>query len=201
MKLACLALLLGAASLKAETFSQADLQHWLAVWQQKQRLQDWNIEIRTARQSELGQKVGHVHFQAGVKRAWITVLDAAECTYVPAERVRKYSELTVVHELVHVSLWPLVRSAEGEGGAVEDVVEDVAQALVFGKLPPCATPRDFMEAEIASLPWKAVDRATAEHVIGRLTTAFLDGRPGWMREHTAACASTIKSFFARSEWR
>jgi hypothetical protein len=197
IRLAWLALL-GAALLRGQAFSQADLQQWLAVWQQKQQLQDWNIEIRIARRNELGPNVGDVHFQGG-KRAQIRVLDAAECTYVPAPKVRRYTELTVAHELVHLSVLPL---GKGENDRkVEDRVEEITEALVLGNVPACATPRDFMEAEIVSLPWKPVDTRIREEVIRKLTAALLDGRPSWTKEHTAACASTIKSFFARSGWR
>src|ERR1700692_2002520 len=114
MKLACLALL-GAALLRGQAFSETDLHHWLAVWQQKQQLQDWAIEITPAGWSELGlADVGSTYFFGG-KRVRIRVLNAAECRAhcgVQPERVRKFSELTVVHELVHVSLWPVAGDSQ-----------------------------------------------------------------------------------------
>jgi hypothetical protein len=207
MKLACLATLLcsfgatgGAALLRGQAVSQADLQQWLAVWQEKQQLQDWSIEITVARQRDLGSNNdGEVQWSDG-QRARIRVLDAAELTYVPAGNVRKYTELIIVHELVHVSLASL--SGENvETPASDSVVEDIAEALFLGRVPACATPRDFMEAEIVSLPWRPVDARIREQVIRKLTAAFLDGRPNWMAQHTAACAFTIKTFFARSGWR
>jgi hypothetical protein len=210
IKMACLALLPPAllcsfgATGPGETFSQADLQQWLAVWQRKQQLQDWSIGIAVAGWSELGGNVGDSRTLGG-KRAWIRVLNAAECRAhcgpdIGPDKVRKWSELTVVHELVHVSLAGL-QGGNGDPPAVDSIVEDIAEALLFGKVPTCATPRDFMEAEIVSLPWKPVDARIREEVIRRLTAAFLDGRPNWMAQHTAACAATIKNFFARSGWR
>jgi hypothetical protein len=197
MRLACLALL-GVALLRGQTSTQADLQQWLAVWQQKQQLQAWSIEITEARLKDLGGNVGDTHF-LGSNRARIRVLDAAEVPNIPARMLRKYSELTVVHELVHVSLAPL-QGSNAQTPAVDNIVEDIAEALLFGKVPACATPRDFMEAEIVSLAWKP-DAGIREQVIRKLTAAFLDGRPNWTAQHTAACAATIKTFFARSGWR
>jgi hypothetical protein len=195
MKLACLALL-GAALLRGQTFSEGDLLQWLAVWQQKQQLQDWTIGIQIARRSELGSNVGVTRFEGG-KRVRISVLNAAECIDIRhPENVRRFTELTVVHELVHVSLDPLRTSANW----ADDVTEDIAEALFFGKVPTCATPRDFMEAEIVSLAWKPEARIR-EQVIRKLTAAFLDGRPSWTAQHAASCASAIKTFFARSGWR
>lgn len=145
------------------------------------------------------QIIGEVQWSDG-QRARIRVLDAAELTYVPAGNVRKYTELIIVHELVHVSLASL--SGENvETPASDSVVEDIAEALFLGRVPACATPRDFMEAEIVSLPWRPVDARIREQVIRKLTAAFLDGRPNWMARHTSACATTIKTFFARSGWR
>ena len=198
MKLACLTLA-GATLLRGQVFSQADLQNWLAVWRQKQQLQDWSIEITAARQSDLGSHVvGDTHALDG-KRARIRVLGARELwerKQFTVRDLRRYTELTIVHELVHLSLSPLRTSAD----AGEYVTEDIAEALFFGSVPACATPRDFMEAEIVSLAWKP-DAGMREQVIRKLTAAFLDGRPSWMAQHTAACASTIKTFFVRSGWR
>jgi hypothetical protein len=202
MKLACLALL-GSALLRGQVFSQNDLRHWLAAWQQKQQLQDWAIEITLAEWSELGMAhVGDTHFLGG-KRARIRVLNAAECRAhcgVEPDKVRRFSELTVVHELVHLSVRP-VAGDDQRAKKVDGAVEDIAEALFFGNVPACATPRDFMEAEIVSLPWQPVDAGIREQVIRKLTAAFLDGRPSWMAQHAAGCAYAIKTFFARSGWR
>jgi hypothetical protein len=129
----------------------------------------------------------------------LTVSSVLSFSILPAPKIRKYTELTVVHELVHLALLPLVTGENDR--KVEDTVEDMAEALVLGNVPACATPRDFMEAEIVSLPWKPGDARIREQVIRKLTAAFLDGRPSWTAQHTAACAATIKTFFARSGWR
>jgi hypothetical protein len=200
MKLACLALL-SAALLRGQAFSQNDLRHWLAVWQQKQQLQDWAIEMTTARQQDFGSNttVGDTHFLGG-RQARIRVLDAQELVNAPGHNVRRYTELTIVHELVHLSLRDL-QGSNKYATADESAVEDMAEALLFGNVPACATPRDFMEAEIVSLSWQPVDARSREQVIRKLTAAFLDGRHSWMAQHAAGCASVIKTFFARSGWR
>jgi len=204
LRLACLALLLGSGPLRGQGIGQADLDKWLAEWQGRMRLQDWLISISLAHRVNMPRDaVGNVRMVLSVKVAAIKILDATEIQNVAAERLRRYSELTVVHELVHVAVAPVVPRAgdDDEKNRENERVEDIAEALLFGRVPACATARDFMEAEIASLPFQRVDARIREEVIGKLTAAFLAGRPSWTAQHTAVCASAIKSFFARSGWR
>jgi hypothetical protein len=137
----------------------------------------------------------------GFKKAAIRVLDPREAIGKPPEgQWSKYAELIVVHELVHVSVWP-VAGGDQRDRRIDSAVEDIAEALLFGSVPACATARDFMEAEIVSLPVRTMDDRMREEVIRKLTAAFLAGRPSWASQHRAACAATIKNFFARSAWR
>jgi hypothetical protein len=198
VKLAGLALL-GAAVLHGQAFSQTDLEGWLTLWQKKQQLPDWTIQIGTAPRKELGPGVVSDTRFLGPKLASIRVLDPGELENVPGRNPRTFAELRVAHEVVHVLVWPLVTNGEQRG--VENAVEDMAEALLFGNVPACATPRDFMEAEIFSLPWNPVDARIREQIIRKLTAAFLDGRPAWTKQHAADCSVAIKSFFARSGWR
>jgi len=204
MKREVVGLFLGAALLRGEPVTQADLEAWLAGWQGRMRLQEWRISISLAHRADMtADAVGYVRWSRGAKTAAIKILDAAEVRYIAAERLRRYTELTVVHELVHVALAPLAPGdrEDGEKDRENERVEDIAEALVFGRVPACVAPEDFIGAEVVSLPYKPLDPAKRDEVIGKLAAAFLDGRPSWKAAHDAECASVMKNFFARSEWR
>jgi hypothetical protein len=204
MKRTWTALLLGAALLRGQPVTQADLQAWLAGWQGRMRLQYWRISISVAHRADMPRDaVGSVRIRRGEKTAAINILDAAEVPNIPAERLRRYTELTVVHELVHVALAPVVprEREDGKEGRENERVQDISEMLLFGRVPACVSPEDFIGAEVVSLPYRPPNPARRDEVVGKLAAAFLDGRPSWKAAHDAECASLMKNFFAKSEWR
>jgi hypothetical protein len=200
MKLTCAALIAARFLGAQAAVSQQELESWEALWQRKLQLQDWNIGITIVPQKELGSSVGSVSI-TWPRRATIRVLDARQSiTYVPRTSARLFTELTVVHELVHVTFAPLPLSGRDERG-IDRVVEDIAEAILFGRAPACVTPQTFMAVEISSLPGMPIEPRIKDMIARQLTTGFLDGRPAWNERHDAACAARIKAFFARSGWR
>jgi hypothetical protein len=103
------------------------------VWQQRLNLQDWNITVAIARATELKPKtLGNIHWDSDKKTATIHVLDPADYT-LPFEAMLKDMEFTVVHELIHLELSPVLaplqRTDENRRDE-EHAVNHMAQALL-----------------------------------------------------------------------
>jgi hypothetical protein len=113
----------------AESFTAEKL--WL--WQKRLNLQDWKITVAMARASELKPKtLGNIHWDSDKKTATIHVLDPADYT-LPLEAMLKDMEFTVVHELIHLELSPVLaplqRTDENRRDE-EHAVNHMAQALL-----------------------------------------------------------------------
>jgi hypothetical protein len=116
-------------TLLAESFVAEKL--WL--WQQRLNLQDWNITVAIARSTELKPKtLGNIHWDSDKKTATIHVLDPADYA-LPFEAMLKDMEFTVVHELIHLELSPVLaplqRTDENRRDE-EHAVNHMAQALL-----------------------------------------------------------------------
>src|SRR5258708_5979510 len=80
----------------------------LAVWQTRLKLDDWHISVVVAPAAELRQQtVGNVHWVLDKKTAVIRILDPADY-HLQWRPMLQDMEFTVVHELIHVQLAPLL---------------------------------------------------------------------------------------------
>src|SRR5260370_18575420 len=80
----------------------------LWYWQRRLNLQDWDISIVIARATELKPRtLGNIHWDTNKKTAIIRVLDPADYELPPAAMFEDM-EFTVVHELIHLELTPLL---------------------------------------------------------------------------------------------
>ncbi len=80
----------------------------LSVWQKRLELQDWNISVIMARATELKPKtLGNIHWDLEKKTAIIRVLDPADYR-LPFKDMLQDMEFTVVHELIHLGLAPVL---------------------------------------------------------------------------------------------
>jgi hypothetical protein len=105
----------------------------LSVWQKRLNLQDWNISVVVARATELKAKtVGNIHWDREKKTAVIRVLDPADYD-MEFGPMLKDIEFTVVHELIHLEMVPILsdlqRSAENRLEE-EHAVNHLADALL-----------------------------------------------------------------------
>jgi hypothetical protein len=87
-----------------------DLDERLAYWQRQLRLQDWDVTISWASARELGEANGRTSLINTSKEAHVRILEEDE--WPPeSERTGHYdSEVTLVHELLHLHF----RAWEGE---------------------------------------------------------------------------------------
>lgn len=101
----------------------------LAVWQQRLKLEGWQISIVMARQSDLPPKtMGGIRWDKGKKTAVIWVLNPSDYR-LPYRGMLDDMELTVVHELVHLDLTLLPRG-QANRSSEEHAVNGIAQAMV-----------------------------------------------------------------------
>ena len=77
---------------------------WLENWQHRLGLQDWKIEAKIVRIWDLPKgTVANIHWSLSKKTAVIKVLHSVDSA-LPRSEILKDTELSVVHELVHLSM-------------------------------------------------------------------------------------------------
>jgi len=103
------------------------------VWQNRLNLREWKISVAVARASELKPKtLGNIHWDLEKKTALIHVLDPADYRMPLAEMLRDI-EFTVVHELIHLEIAPVLADAQRTDAnrrEEEHAVNHMADALL-----------------------------------------------------------------------
>jgi hypothetical protein len=116
-------------TVQAESFANERL--W--VWQKRLNLQDWNISVVIARASELKPKtLGNIHWDLDKRNAVIRVLDPADYR-LPFREMLQDMEFTVVHELIHLELAPVLsdlQRSDANRRDEEHTVNHIAEALL-----------------------------------------------------------------------
>jgi hypothetical protein len=111
----------------------------LAFWQQRLNLQDWKLSVESSHPADLKpETLGNIHWDPGKKTAVVRVLAVADYT-MACPAALEDMELTVVHELVHLTLSPLRNSATNRSDE-EHAVNQIADALL--KLERQRRPRE-----------------------------------------------------------
>jgi len=118
-----------AASRPQAQVTQAQVDGWLRLWQSRLALEEWKVEARIVRQSDLNaDTLGNLKWNARTHTASIKVLDPRDYD-MPATQIPADMERTVVHELIHLELSSLPRSQASRRDE-EFAVNRVADALV-----------------------------------------------------------------------
>ncbi len=116
-------------TLLAEGFATEKL--WM--WQKRLNLDDWNISVVVSRSSDLKPKtLGNIHWDLDKKTAVIRVLDPADYT-LPFKEMLDDIEFTVVHELIHLELSPVLaplQRSDANRAEEEHAVNHMTQALL-----------------------------------------------------------------------
>lgn len=102
---------------------------WVSRWQRRLGMEDWKIETRIVRLSSLPKgTVANIHWSLPKRTATIKVLDPIDSTLARTEIVRD-TELSVVHELVHLSMAKLPLDSNNTD-LEEETVKKLSVALL-----------------------------------------------------------------------
>jgi hypothetical protein len=104
----------------------------MRIWQKRLRLDDWTLSLQVVRQSEIDPNAwGASQWDARAKTATIQVLDPRDYNLKGTD-LRLDMECTIVHELVHIQVSPLVSPSTHE---LENVVNRIMVALLNRPCP------------------------------------------------------------------
>lgn len=113
----------------AESFAKEKL--W--SWQKRLGLQDWTVALEVVRSTELKPKtLGNIHWDTEKKSAVIRVLDPADYKMAQREMLEDI-EFTVVHELIHLEIAPVLSHftrSDADRRDEEHAVNHMADALL-----------------------------------------------------------------------
>jgi hypothetical protein len=105
----------------------------LSMWQKRLNLDDWNISLLVVRSTDLKPRtLGNIHWDSDKKTAVIRVLDPADYK-LPLHAMLDDMEFTVVHELIHLELQPVLSPLQrNDANRMEEehAVNHMAQALL-----------------------------------------------------------------------
>lgn len=102
---------------------------WVVRWQRRLAMEDWKIETKIVRLSHLPKgTVANIHWSLPRRTATIKVLDPVDSTLAKSEIVRD-TELSVVHELVHLSMAKLPLDSTNTD-LEEETVKKLSTALM-----------------------------------------------------------------------
>jgi hypothetical protein len=84
--------------------NEAEVRVWLDKWQKRLSLEEWTIEAKIVRIWDLPQgAVANIHWSLPKRKATIKVLNSIDSSLKRSE-IPRDTELSVVHELVHLSM-------------------------------------------------------------------------------------------------
>jgi hypothetical protein len=116
-------------SLLAENFAREKL----SIWQKRLNLQDWDVALEVVRGAELRPKtLGNIHWDTEKKTAVIRVLDPADYR-LPFPEMLDDMEFTVVHELIHLEIAPVLSHfprSDADRSEEEHAVNHLTDALL-----------------------------------------------------------------------
>jgi hypothetical protein len=111
---------------------EARLDHQMKMWQKRLSLDDWNLNVRVVRQSEIeAHSWGMAEWDPDTKTGTISVLDPRDYNLHGGE-LKLDMECTIVHELVHIQVSPLDARDET---VREEVVNRIMAALMNRACP------------------------------------------------------------------
>ena len=106
----------------------------LSVWQKRLNLLEWKVSVVVSCAGDLKPKtLGNIHWDREKKTAVIHVLDPADYNNMPLDAMLRDIEFTVVHELIHLEMVPVLSDLQRtDANRVEEehAVNHMADALL-----------------------------------------------------------------------
>jgi hypothetical protein len=118
-----------AGSLQDPVITEEQVSSWVLRWQRRLGLSEWKIEAKIVRLWQLPKgTVANIHWSLPRKQATIKVLNSVDSNLPKAEILRD-TELSVVHELVHLSMAKLPLDSSNTE-LEEEAVKRISNALL-----------------------------------------------------------------------
>jgi hypothetical protein len=113
----------------APLVTEEQVRGWVRKWQRRLGLEEWVIESKVVRIWDLPQgAVANIHWSLPKRKATIKVLNSIDSNLAPAE-IPRDTELSVVHELVHLSMARLPLDPN-HTEIEEETVKRISSALI-----------------------------------------------------------------------
>ncbi|HYP12385.1 MAG TPA: hypothetical protein VEQ63_00555 [Bryobacteraceae bacterium] len=120
---------ISAASSNTPLVTEEQVKEWVKRWQKRLGLADWKIEAKIVRLYQLPKgTIANIHWSLPRKVATIKVLDSVDSN-LRKEDIARDTELSVVHELVHLSMAKLPLDSANTD-LEEEAVKKLSIALV-----------------------------------------------------------------------
>jgi hypothetical protein len=117
------------ATTQPPIITDTEVSGWVRRWQNRLGLSDWKIEAKIVRLAQLPKgTIANIHWSLPRKQATIKVLDSSDST-LPKGEIARDTELSVVHELVHLSMAKLPLDANNTE-LEEEAVKKLSSALL-----------------------------------------------------------------------
>jgi hypothetical protein len=117
------------ATTQPPIITESEVNEWVKRWQKRLGLPDWKIEAKIVRLWQLPKgTIANIHWSLPRKTATIKVLDAVDST-LPKSEIARDTELSIVHELVHLSMAKLPLDANNTE-LEEEAVKKLSSALL-----------------------------------------------------------------------
>lgn len=125
------------------------LQNECIRWQHKLRLQDWNVRVTLCRLNEMSDREALAEIFPSLERkdAHMRILSPMDIQLLNAQFLNNEEinyGLTIVHELIHLHLWPFAQNqTEAQLIAEEQAVNALSRCIVSAhahKIKPLTTP-------------------------------------------------------------
>lgn len=106
-----------------------NVDEWVKRWQRRLGLTEWKIESKIVRLWQLPKgTIANIHWSLPRKQATIKVLDSMDSN-LPKGEIARDTELSVVHELVHLSMAKLPLDSNNTE-LEEETVKRISTALL-----------------------------------------------------------------------
>lgn len=117
------------ARVEPPQLTETTVNEWVASWQRLLGLEEWKIEAKIVRASVLQKgTVANIHWSLPKHTATIKVLNPLDSS-LPKGEILRDTELSIVHELVHLSMARL--PLDGTDTEIEeDAVKRISAALM-----------------------------------------------------------------------
>ena len=109
--------------------TEQQVYNWLQRWQQRLDLQDWKLTAQIVRHWELPKgTIANIEWSLSKRRATVRVLHSADSRLSKTEFIQD-TELSIVHELIHLTMAKLPLDSENTD-LEEEAVKRISAALL-----------------------------------------------------------------------